>query len=125
MWGRKSFYFGDNISVGVRDLQRAVNWYQEKLSLRLSSLKVQDCDALLSFDRDDSIGVALMVIRPGQAEAYVSEHPILFTKKIKEAHQELTSRGVSVGPIQKDSGGNSFFQFQDLDGNPIEICLEP
>jgi hypothetical protein len=125
MWGRKSFYFGDNISVGVRDLQRAVNWYPEKLSLRVSSLKAQDCDALLSFDRDDPIGLALMVIRPGQAEAYVSEHPILFTKRIKAAHEELTARGVSVGPIQKDSGGNSFFQSQGLDGNAIEICVEP
>jgi catechol 2,3-dioxygenase-like lactoylglutathione lyase family enzyme len=63
MWGRKNFYFGDNISVGVRDLDRAVDWYHDKLGLRLTPLKSEDFDAFLPFGEKDEIGLAL-VIRP-------------------------------------------------------------
>ena len=125
MWGAKKFYFGDNISVGVRDLNRAVAWYQEKLGLRLTPLKSEDFDAFLSFEKDADTGLALVVIPPGETRANVEGHPILFTNKIEAAHEEFASRGISVGAIQSDSGGNRFFRFQDLEGNEIEVCVEP
>jgi catechol 2,3-dioxygenase-like lactoylglutathione lyase family enzyme len=125
MWGRKTFYFGDNISVGVRDLDRAIAWYQEKLGLRLTPLTSEDFEAFLGFSKDDQTGLALVVIPPGQTTANVEGHPILFTKRLEACREEFASRGVQVGPVQKDSGGNSFFQFQDVDGNLIEICIEP
>jgi catechol 2,3-dioxygenase-like lactoylglutathione lyase family enzyme len=122
MW---AFYFGDSISVGVRDLQRAVAWYQEKLGLRLTPFKSEDFAALLSFDKEDETGIALVMIPPGETRANVEEHPIVFAKKIEKAHEEFVSKGISVGPIQSDSGGNRFFRFQDVDGNSIEVCVEP
>jgi catechol 2,3-dioxygenase-like lactoylglutathione lyase family enzyme len=90
MWGGKNFYFGDNISVGVKNLDLAVAWYQDKLGLRLTPVK-----------------------------------SILFTKKIEAAYEEFSSKGISVEPIQSDSGGNRFFRFRDLEGNAIEVCREP
>src|SRR6266851_6937973 len=114
MWGKKHFYFGDSISVGVRNLDSAVSWYQEKLGLRLTSLKSEDFDAFLAFSQDDEIGLALVSIPPGEAKASVEGHPILFANKIEAAHAEFASNGVSPGPIQRDSGGNRFFRFQDL-----------
>ena len=125
MWGAKKFYFGDNISVGVGDLNRAVAWYQEKLGLRLSPLKFEDCDALLVFSKDDQIGLALVSIPTGQTEANVQSHPILFSKQLEACREEFASRGISVGAILNDSGGNRFFRFQDLEGNEIEVCVEP
>src|SRR5260370_21708747 len=125
MWGRRKFYFGDNVSVGVRNLDNAVAWYQEKLGLRLSPLKSEDCDALLVLSKDDEIGLALVVIPVDQTEVNVQSHPILFTKRLEACREEFASRGVQVGPLQRDSGGNSFFQFQDADGNKIEVCIEP
>jgi catechol 2,3-dioxygenase-like lactoylglutathione lyase family enzyme len=125
MWGRKNFYFGDNISVGVRDLDRAVDWYHDKLGLRLTSLKSEDFDAFLSFGEKDEIGLALVVIPPGETKANIEGHPILFTKRIEAAYEDFSSRGVSVEPIQSDSGGNRFFHFRDLEGNAIEVCREP
>jgi catechol 2,3-dioxygenase-like lactoylglutathione lyase family enzyme len=125
MWSRNNFYFGDNISVGVRDLSRAVAWYQEKLGLRLTPLKSEDFDAFLSFSKNDETGIALVSIPAGQAAANVEGHPIVFTKRIEACRQEIASRGVTVGPIQQDSGGNSFFQFHDCDDNKIEVCIEP
>ena len=97
MWGRKNFYFGDSISVGVRDLDRAVAWYQEKLGLRLTPLKSEDFEAFLSFAKDDDTGIALIVIQPGETKASVEGHPILFSKKIEAAHEEFASPGSSCG----------------------------
>ncbi len=125
MWGAKSFYFGDNISVGVRNLEQAVAWYQQKLGLRLTPLKSEDFEAFLSFSKDDDTGLALVVIPPGETKANVEGHPILFTKKIEAAHSDFSSKGIDVGPIQSDSGGNRFFCFRDLEGNEIEVCVEP
>jgi catechol 2,3-dioxygenase-like lactoylglutathione lyase family enzyme len=125
MWGGKKFYFGDNISVGVRDLNRALAWYQEKLGLCLTPLKSEDFSAFLSFARDDDIGLALVTIPPGESKPNVEEHPMLFTKKIEDTHKEFVSRGINVGTIEVDSGGNSFFRFRDSEGNEIEVCREP
>jgi catechol 2,3-dioxygenase-like lactoylglutathione lyase family enzyme len=125
MWGGKHFYFGDNVSIGVRDLHRAVGWYQEKLGLRLTPLKSEDFAAFLAFSKDDETGLALVVIPPGETKANVEDHPILFSKKLEAAHAEFVSRGIGVDPIQSDSGGNRFFRFRDLEGNEIEVCHEP
>jgi catechol 2,3-dioxygenase-like lactoylglutathione lyase family enzyme len=125
MWGRNNFYFGDNISVGVRDLDQAVAWYTEKLGLRVTPLKSEDFDAFLSLSKNDEVGLALVAIPAGETAANVEGHPILFTKRIEACRDEFASRGIRVGPIQQDSGGNSFFQFEDVDGNFIEVCIEP
>ena len=125
MWSTRSFYFGDSISVGVRDLSRAIAWYQEKLGLKLTPIKSEEFDALLALDKKDEDGVALVLIPPGETKVNVEGHPILFTKNIEKANEEFASRGIYVEPIQSDSGGNRFFRFQDLDGNTIEVCVEP
>ena|SRR5712692_4122043 len=125
MWSRKKFYFGDNISVGVRDLDQAIAWYQEKLGLQLTPLKSEDFDAFLSFSKNDEVGLALVAIPAGETTVNVEGHPILFTKKIEECREEFASRGIQVQPLQNDSGGNSFFQFPDVEGNIIEVCVEP
>jgi catechol 2,3-dioxygenase-like lactoylglutathione lyase family enzyme len=125
MWSGKKFYFGDSISVGVRDVANAIVWYQEKLGLRLTPRKSEDFSAFLAFATDDDIGVALAKIPAGEIDANIEEHPILFTKKIEACRQEFVSRGIQVRPLQRDSGGNSFFQFADLEGNLIEVCVEP
>jgi catechol 2,3-dioxygenase-like lactoylglutathione lyase family enzyme len=125
MWGGKNFYFGDNISVGVKNIDLAVAWYEDKLGLHLSPLKSEDFDAFLSLARKDEIGLALVVIPPGETVANVPGHPILFTKRIEAAYEDFSSKGINVQPIQSDSGGNRFFRFRDLEGKEIEVCHEP
>jgi hypothetical protein len=49
---------------------------------------------------------------------------MLFTKNPEKALHWFSERGIAVGPMQSDSGGNQFFQFTDLDGNKIEVCRE-
>jgi hypothetical protein len=50
--------------------------------------------------------------------------PVIFSDKLKKAHQHLSSRGVLAGPIQGD-GDTPFFEVRDTEGNVIEICKEP
>jgi hypothetical protein len=50
--------------------------------------------------------------------------PIMFVQKLGNAHEYLSSQGVSVSPIQSDSGGNQFFRFHDLEGNELEVCQQ-
>ena len=50
--------------------------------------------------------------------------PVIFSDKLKNAHEQLSSRGVLAGPIQ-DNGETQFFEVRDIEGNVIEICKEP
>jgi len=50
--------------------------------------------------------------------------PILFAKKVEAAHEYLSMRGVDVGPLQNDSGGNRFFRFRDPERNEVEVCQQ-
>lgn len=123
MWGSQPFYLGDSISVGVRDLQRSIEWYKEKLKLQLTRFPSEDYDALRSCDKEDEMGVALALIP--------LERPKRTSKNIRsclrgKSKEPISSfRGIEVGPIQRDSGGNQFFEFYALDGNKIEVCGEP
>ena len=54
-----------------------------------------------------------------------SEHVIFFTKNLQKAREWLIERGVTVEALASDSGANRFFRFQDLEGNAIEVCVEP
>jgi hypothetical protein len=54
-----------------------------------------------------------------------SEHPIIFTSKVKKAYEHLRARGVvAAGPVH-DEWGIQLFQITDSEGNAIEICKEP
>jgi hypothetical protein len=61
----------------------------------------------------------------GETKANVGKHPIVFTKKIEKVHEEFISKGIRVGPIESDAGGNRLFPFYDVEGNSIEVCVEP
>ena len=50
---------------------------------------------------------------------------MLYTSDIGKACDLLTSRGVSVGPIEEDRQGTRHFMMRDLDGNEVEVTEEP
>jgi hypothetical protein len=49
---------------------------------------------------------------------------VIFCDKLKKAHEQLSSRGMVVGPIQ-DGGDMQFFEIRDGEGHVIQICKEP
>jgi len=115
------------ITVGVKDMQRAVAWYRDLFGL--DSWRNSRDEVVLGYTdawtKSIITLVILVQIPEGRSNAAVARHPVLFTKSLKRVFDGLVSRGTVAGPIQKDSGGNHFFQLQDLEGNKIEICLEP
>jgi len=126
MWGKPPWFISDNFGVAVRNLSRGRDWYKEKLGLHEAKTNREEDSGLPFVDLQISKGdscITLVEAEPGSSAA--DTRPILFTKNLEKARQWFSDRGVAVGPMQGDSGGNQFFQFTDLDGNNIEVCVEP
>lgn len=120
------YLVGGYISVGVKDLDRAVAWYCEKLAL--SRLTEKPClgEVHLGYQQRENAMIVLFPIPDGRLNVFSGRRPpILYSKNLESTHKEFDCLGISVGPIQSDSGGNRFFHFRDMEGNEIEICVEP
>jgi catechol 2,3-dioxygenase-like lactoylglutathione lyase family enzyme len=127
MWGGPPFSIPDNCAVDVRNLAAAREWYKEKLGLREARDRTQDDSgrpfADLCISKGDGTFVSLVELEPGATPG--KQHAIFYAKKLEKAHEWLAQRGVTVESMAVDSGGNRFFRFQDLEGNAIEVCVEP
>ena len=126
MWGSRKLYSIGAIVIGVTDMNRAVAWYCDKLGL--SSQSKETGEVYIGHPSADSDMLPMIILVPiarGQSNAYADRHQILFTRSLDALYAEFVSRGIQIGPIQSDSGGNRFFKWQDLEGNTIEVCHEP
>lgn len=129
MWGKPPFYLGDNFAVEVLNLDAAHVWYKENLGLR-DAPKDREDDSGRPFVDLQLDGTLVTLVEaelgaPDLQKRRLDTRPIFFTKNVQKAHEWMRERGISVGPVSSDSGGNQLFQFQDLDGNSIEVCKEP
>jgi catechol 2,3-dioxygenase-like lactoylglutathione lyase family enzyme len=126
MWGKPPFWISNNCGVDVRNLGTARDWYKKALGLREVSSDWQDDSGRpfvgLCAASDDAI---LTLVERGAATSVQNEHVIFFAKNLEKARQRPKERGVAVEAVTSDSGGNRFFRFQDLEGNAIEVCIEP
>jgi catechol 2,3-dioxygenase-like lactoylglutathione lyase family enzyme len=126
MWGKPPFSIPDNYAIDVRNLAVAREWYKEKLGLSESREKREEDSGRpftdLQISKNGTL-ISLVELAPGTS----AEHPhvVLFCKNMEKTRQWLESRGVLVEPITSDSGGNCLFHFRDLEGNTIEVCVEP
>jgi catechol 2,3-dioxygenase-like lactoylglutathione lyase family enzyme len=125
MWGSPPWFIADNFSVEVRNLAAGLAWYKKKLGLHESKVNREEDSGLpfvdLQISKGDAI-ITLVQVEPGSTAK--DTRPMLLTKNPEKARHWFSERGIAVGPMQSDSGGNQFFQFADLDGNKIEICRE-
>ena len=126
MWGKPPFSIADNCAIDVRNLAASREWYKEKLGLREAPSGREDDSGRPFVDmritNDDAF---ISLVELGAGAPAQSGHVIFFAKNLEKAQQWLAGREVLVEPITIDSGGNSFFRFQDLEGNKIEVCIEP
>src|ERR1700688_2447364 len=128
MWGKHPFWISDNCVIEVRNLGAARDWYKKTFGLREASGEREREDDSgrpfvdLRVSNDDT---SLTLIERGAGASAPSEHVIFFAKNLEKARGWLTERGVTVEALASDSGGNRFFRFQDLEGNAIEVCVEP
>jgi hypothetical protein len=122
MWGKPPFSISDNSVLNVRNLINARDWYKQS---EVKMNRQEDSGrpfADLAISNDDTF---LSLRESVPAAAAEKPHVIFYAKNLEKAHGWLIDRGVSVRPITTDSGGNHLFQFEDLEGNLIEICVEP
>ena len=126
MWGKPPFSIADNCAVDVRNLAAACDWYKENLGFHEADTDREEDSGRpfkdLCLSSDDTF-LSLVELEPGAFPE--RQHVIFYAKNLQKAHQWLTGRGVAVQPATADSGGNRFFKFQDLEGNAIEVCVEP
>jgi catechol-2,3-dioxygenase len=126
MWGKPPFTIAENCAVDARQLSAMCEWYKEKLGLRDAQSDREDDSGRafkdLNISRDEPF-LSLVELEPGGSAE--KRHAIFFAKNLEKAQQWLAGRGVAVEPTTTDSGGNRLFRFQDLEGNTIEVCVEP
>jgi catechol 2,3-dioxygenase-like lactoylglutathione lyase family enzyme len=124
--GQPPFLIADNCAIDVQNLAAAREWYKEKLGLRESRDRQEDDSGRpfvdLHISGDDTF-VSLVELEPGATKE--NQHVIFFANNLEKAHQWLAGRGVAVEPLTADSGGNRLFRFHDVEGNTIEVCVEP
>jgi catechol 2,3-dioxygenase-like lactoylglutathione lyase family enzyme len=126
MWGKHPFWILDNCVMELRNLEAARDWYKKTFGLREASGEREDDSRLPFVDlRVSNDDTALTLIERDAGASGRSEHVIFFAKNLEKTRQWLIERGVTVEAITTDSGGNRFFRFQDLEGNAIEVCVEP
>lgn len=116
------------IEISVKDMDRAVRWYCDLFGLERVTNGSDPKDVHLGRDSGDAAGhtmITLVPIPEGRTDPRVDRHPILYTKRLEKVYADFVSKRVPVWPIQTDSGGNRFFEFEDSEGNRIEMCLEP
>jgi catechol 2,3-dioxygenase-like lactoylglutathione lyase family enzyme len=126
VWGSRKLYSVVAIVVGVTNLDRAVAWYCDKLGL--SSQTKEPNKVYIGYPSADSDMLPMIILVPiprDHTNVYATQHQILFTRNLDVVHAEFASKGIQTWPIQTDSGGNRFFNWQDLEGNTIEVCQEP
>lgn len=126
MLGKPPFTIADNCAVGVKSLDASAQWYKEKLKLRdVGGRRADDSGRPfvdLSASSKDAF-VSLVELAPGAVSE--KQHVIFWTKNLDKAREWFASQGIATDSITTDSGGNRLFQFYDLDGNAIEVCVEP
>jgi len=120
------------VSVVVSDMQRAKEFYAEKLGLEVATDYRQNDDnwwVTLTFPGG---GASITLARssttsneppqPGTLGFYLS------TSDIAAAHTELNERGVNAGEVRDNlygpGSGVKFIQFKDPDGNSVTIAQE-
>jgi catechol 2,3-dioxygenase-like lactoylglutathione lyase family enzyme len=126
MWGKPPFSIADNCAVDVQNLAAVREWYKEKLGFREALNNRQEDSGRRFVDlyiSNDDIFLSLVELEPGAS--IQNRHVIFFAKNLEKAHQWLEGRGVAVEPTTTDSGGNRLFRFRDLEGNNLEVCIEP
>jgi hypothetical protein len=89
-----------------------------------SSTDVEEADMVLGYSAQNAYLYVVKVTGADRPDRTPGRPPLIFAGKLMVAREYPSSRGVNVGSLQEDSGGNHFFRFPDLEGNEFEVCQE-
>ena len=113
------------IQFAVNDMNKAKEFYSEKLGLKVVADYRQDDEnwwVSLVFPE----GGTTITLTTHRAHMSPGTHTLYFgTSDIQASHDELASKGVDVSEVQDDlhgpGSGTKWFNFKDDDGNLIHI----
>ncbi len=112
------------VSLTYVNLERGKQWWIGTFDCRESKLPNWDdpmpSDIALRFPQDDEPTIQLRAETDGRVDDEPAVSTI-FCSRLKKAHEQLSGRGILVGPIQ-DGGDMKFFEIRDIEGHLIEIC---
>lgn len=112
----------DTVLLGVRDIDRAKAWYQEKLGF--SDPYFDPAERLAVFEFGGTTSLTLWELKAGEILGptdHAKPFPIFSVVDARQTWNLLRERGVVVGEVV-DSGGVTYFTFRDLDDNVLEAC---
>jgi predicted enzyme related to lactoylglutathione lyase len=114
------------VSIPVRDQERALSFYTEKLGFQI--LTDQPLDAKqrwIELRIPGSETKVVLFTPPGHEDRIGTFSNVTFmTDDIDRTHQELTARGVEfTAPPTKQPWGQ-FAKFQDVDGNQFVLSTK-
>jgi hypothetical protein len=125
-------FYTDLVALSYSNVETAKQWWIDTFGCKVVSVPEDwdnplpsDVALALPGDREPTI----LLSAQSEVEQARFDRPspvatVIFCNKLKKAHEQLSSRGVPVGPIQ-DGGDTSLFEIRDTEGHLIEICKEP
>jgi hypothetical protein len=125
-------FYTDSIALSYSDIQAAKQWWMNTFDCKLAKVP-SDWDNALPSDvalklPHDEVPTILLSEGAEVEQAGFDRPPpvvsVIFCDKLNRAHEQLSNRGILVGPIQ-DGGDTQLFEIRDTEGNLIQICKEP
>ena len=124
-------FAADSLYLSYASVELAKQWWMQAFGCKVAQVP-SDWDATLPFDValrfPGSKEPTILLSAKAEVEQASFDRPspvvsAIFCDKLKKAHDELLSRGISPGPIQ-DGGDMQFFEIRDLEANLIQICQD-
>ena len=124
--------YTDSIALSYTDVQGAKQWWISTFDCKLAKVpgdwdNALPSDVALKLPHDDAPTILLSARTEVEQAGFDRLPPlvsVIFCDKLNKAHEQLSTRGVLVGPIQ-DGGDTQLFEIRDTEGNLIQICKEP
>jgi hypothetical protein len=104
-------------------MEAATAWYIDKLGLKQTAVELDEGEGCVGLIFPKEISTPI-VLGPASGPSNAATR-MLYSGAIRKAREWLSSRGVTVGAIEKDRQGTQYFEMQDLEGNRIEVTAEP
>jgi hypothetical protein len=124
-------FYTDSVALTYSDLQTAKQWWVNAFDCNVAKVP-PDWDSQLPSDialilpRNDQPAILLSARGEVEQAGFDRSSPIvsvIFCDKLKQAYEQLSGRGIAVGPMQ-DGGDTQFFELRDSEGNLIQVCKE-
>jgi hypothetical protein len=121
----------DSLVLSYSNIDQAKRWWVDTFDCKPTNVPGDwdnplPSDVALKFPSDSEPTILLCDKAEAALEKFDRSNPIasvIFSDKLKKAHEYLSNRAVTVGPIE-DGGDMQLFEIRGIEGNLIQICKE-